>query len=270
MHRAYRVLVAAGLLATWCSVGQVRKTRNVVLPNPRLIHCRSGECSQLWKEESSRGGSVLPAQILLDTVNGEIVGLTSVYEKSVSTEEIRAAIEAVYGKSVLQSDTGGVWRFEREQLVIQLAHEDNGESQLIYLKIAKFGTVSRLTPAAHIFDYSAAYPTPTDFTGFWKSRCSDAWGVQIERQTANLYAVSFCGPAGCFEPGTWMPNTQIVGDPKYRYINPTALEIQSQYGWQTLTKCTPDTNPVLDDSMMPAESPSRKEQRGPAPAPKKP
>ncbi|MFZ0992997.1 MAG: hypothetical protein WAN29_13920, partial [Candidatus Sulfotelmatobacter sp.] len=67
---------------------------------------------------------------------------------------------------------------------------------------------------------------PPDLTGFWKWRCSDAWGVQIKKQTGSLFSVSFCGPGGCFEPGTWMPNTPIVGDPQYRYINPATLEIQ--------------------------------------------
>ena len=39
--------------------------------------------------------------------------------------------------------------------------------------------------------------TPPDFTGFWKGRCSDAFGVQIKKQTENLFSVSFCGPGGC-------------------------------------------------------------------------
>lgn len=101
---------------------------------------------------------------------------------------------------------------------------------------------------------------PPDLTGFWKWRCSDAWGVQIKKQTGSLFSVSFCGPGGCFEPGTWMPNTPIVGDPQYRYINAATLEIQHGDGWQTLTKCTANTNPLLDYSTMPSQSPSTEEQ----------
>ena len=93
---------------------------------------------------------------------------------------------------------------------------------------------------------------PLDFTGFWKWRCSDDWGVQIQKQTGNLFSVSFCGPGGCFEPGTWMPNTPIVGDPRYRYINPTTLAIQHGDGWQTLTKCSSNTNPVMHSSTAPS------------------
>jgi hypothetical protein len=105
--------------------------------------------------------------------------------------------------------------------------------------------------------------TPPDFTGFWKWRCSDEWGVQIKKQTGNLFSVSLCGPGGCFEPGTWMPNTPIVGDPQYRSINPTTLAIQHGNGWQTLTRCTTNANPALDYSSMPAESTSTKEQDTP-------
>ena len=101
-----------------------------------------------------------------------------------------------------------------------------------------------------------AKSAPPDFTGFWKAHCSDAFGVQIKKQRGDLFSVSFCGPGGCFEPGTWMPNTRILGDPKYQFINPTTLEIQHGDGWQTFTKCTTNTSPVLDYSTMPAESPS--------------
>jgi len=102
---------------------------------------------------------------------------------------------------------------------------------------------------------------PADFTGFWKARCSDAFGVQIKKQTGNLYSVSFCGPGGCFEPGTWMPNTPIVGDPQYRSISPTVLELKHGDSWERWTKCTTDTNPVLDYSTMPADSPGTTQQR---------
>ena len=95
---------------------------------------------------------------------------------------------------------------------------------------------------------------PPDFTGFWKWSCSDAFGVQIKQQTAELFSVSFCGPGGCFEPGSWMPNTPIVGDPQYHSISPTTLAIRHGDGWQTLTKCTSDTNPVPGYARMPTES----------------
>jgi hypothetical protein len=97
----------------------------------------------------------------------------------------------------------------------------------------------------------AACKRPADFTGFWKVNCTDAFGVQIKKQPGNLFSVSFCGPGGCFAPGEWVPNTPIIGDPKYRILNPTNIEIRGK-GWTRYTRCTTDTNPVLDYATMPA------------------
>jgi hypothetical protein len=276
MARLCRLTVMGCLLVAFGADAQVGGSRRVVvLPSPHLIHCRSAECSHLWKEDSS-DAAAYPAQVLTDVVHGEIVGLTAEYDKSVSSEDLRSAINAFYPspKEVLD----GLWRFEAEQLVIQLFERSDGTKQLIYLKIVKAGGASSLLPSAHIYPMEQAETpknsdsmknAPPDFTGFWKWRCSDAWGVQIKKQAGNLFLVSFCGPGGCFEPGTWKPNTPIVGDPQYHYINPTTLAIFGNLGWETLTKCTSDTNPVLDYSTMPSESPSTNEHgvSQPAPAP---
>jgi hypothetical protein len=111
-----------------------------------LIHCHSAECSQLWKQDSSDGGIVYPAQVLTDLVNGEVVGLTAVYDKSVSKEEIRAAIDALYAKS--HQANMDMWRVETEQLVISLFDGDNGAREVTYLKIG--GTYASHVPSAHL------------------------------------------------------------------------------------------------------------------------
>ena len=89
-------LIAIGcLLVGFCANAQVGGSpRGVVLPSPQLIHCRSVECSQLWNRNGGPAG--YPAQVLTDVVNGEIVGLTAVYDKSVSIEELRSAIDTLY------------------------------------------------------------------------------------------------------------------------------------------------------------------------------
>jgi hypothetical protein len=81
------------LSASLCATAQAgSSTRKIVLPNPQLIRCHSADCSQLWKQDSDDGDPVYPAQVLTDLVKGEVVGLTAVYDRSVSTEEIRAAV----------------------------------------------------------------------------------------------------------------------------------------------------------------------------------
>jgi hypothetical protein len=62
------------------------------------------------------------------------------------------------------------------------------------------------------------------FIGFWKGNSYEQFGVAIADAGKDLYSVSFCGPGGCFEPGTWAPNTTIINDPHYRIINSDTIE----------------------------------------------
>lgn len=149
-----RFIAIGWLLVAFCADAQVGGSpRGVVLPSPRLIHCRSAECSQLWKNDSGDTASY-PAQVLTDVVNGEVVGVTAVYDKSVSLEELRSAIETRYPnlKDAIPSPNGSSWRVEAEQLAIQLYERKDGTKQLIYLKIVKVGGASSLVPSAHIID----------------------------------------------------------------------------------------------------------------------
>ena len=151
MGIAYRVIAVVGcLFASLYASAQVGdNTRKIVLPNPRLIHCHAEECSQLWRQDSGDGRVVYPAQVLTDFAGGEVVALTAVYDKSVSTQELRAAIDALYAKSkVVQGSKLFVWRVEPERMAVQLADLGDGTNQVAYLK---FGTTSSLVPAAHIF-----------------------------------------------------------------------------------------------------------------------
>ena len=107
----------------------------------------------MWKQVDGSGAAVYPAQILTDFVNGEIVGLTAAYDKSVSSTEIWTAFDTLYGKSrvAIPEDSKTklwLWRVESEQLAIQLSERDDGVKQVGYLK---FGPVSSHIPSAHIF-----------------------------------------------------------------------------------------------------------------------
>jgi hypothetical protein len=132
------------LLVTLGSDAQMGKgTRKIVLPNPQLIHCHTAQCSQLWKEDSPDGGVTYPAQIFTDLVNGSVNGLTAVYDKSVSIEEVRAAINERYGHSAV-AILDGVWRVEQEQLAIAITKQSDGTTQLTYLQF------DARQPSAHI------------------------------------------------------------------------------------------------------------------------
>jgi len=101
--------------------------------------------------------------------------------------------------------------------------------------------------------------TPTDYTGFWKMQCTDAYGISIKANAASGYSLSFCAAAGCVSH--WKPDTTIEGDPSYRTIDSDTLEVRQDDGkWRRLKKCTTETNPKLDDSTMQGQ-PSRPEVR---------
>jgi hypothetical protein len=85
--------------------------------------------------------------VMTDLVNGEIVGLTAVYDKSVSENELRAAIDALYKKWSLRDMP--IWRVETEHVAISIADGNAGAKEVIYLK---FGTYESHLPSAHIYD----------------------------------------------------------------------------------------------------------------------
>ena len=79
-----------------------------------------------------------------------------------------------------------------------------------------------------------AYP----FTGFWKGSCSENFGLVIEPATeSTLYSVSFCGPGGCFKPGTYRPNTSLRGDPRYRVLDNNTIEVEGADGFSRYIRC---------------------------------
>ena len=88
---------------------------------------------------------------------------------------------------------------------------------------------------------------PGAFAGFWKTDCKDAFGLQIMPfGDEGKYSVSFCGPGGCFEPGTYRPLTTIENDPKYEVISQDHIKVVGKRDSRNdYYKCTEDTNPTL-------------------------
>jgi hypothetical protein len=84
-----------------------------------------------------------------------------------------------------------------------------------------------------------AIPSSTHpFAGFWKrAGCRDDFGFAIAPAGVGLYSVSFCGPGGCFKPGTYVPNTPIVGDSDYKIIDSDTLEMRGSPENVTVVRC---------------------------------
>ena len=103
-----------------------------------------------------------------------------------------------------------------------------------------------VTLSITLFSGSALGAKPGIFTGFWKTRCENAFGLQIiPFGEEGKYSVSFCGPGGCFEPGTYRPLTKIENDSAYEVISPDHIKVLGRRGKTDYYKCTKDMNPTL-------------------------
>lgn len=95
-------------------------------------------------------------------------------------------------------------------------------------------------------DYPGEPDPSKNFTGFWKEKCEEPFGLQIMLYgTDGKYSIIFCGPGGCGKQGENGRNTFITKDKNYQVISENEIKIRRSDGWDTYYKCTKETNPVL-------------------------
>jgi hypothetical protein len=107
--------------------------RELRLLNAGLLRCSANEPVVLLRRNA--GGSVDPETVLVDIENGSFHAATLTYPTSVTVEDARASINAVYGKYELRdlaTPEGGVWRNEDERFAIGLAGDADG-TRVMYL-----------------------------------------------------------------------------------------------------------------------------------------
>src|SRR5258706_6033311 len=94
-------------------------------------------------------------------------------------------------------------------------------------------------------DFPGEADPSKDFTGFWKTSCDDAFGLQIMPfGDDGKYSVIFCGPGGCGKPGEDGRNTFIAKDPHYTVVSEGELKVRNNDGsWDAYSRCTKETRP---------------------------
>ncbi len=92
---------------------------------------------------------------------------------------------------------------------------------------ATLDTTRNSSNIGQFLDRDEDYP----YVGFWKENPSDGFGLAINKAGNGLYSVSFCGPGGTFEPGTYRPNTKLVDDPLYKVIDEDTIEVKGDDGF---------------------------------------
>jgi len=85
-----------------------------------------------------------------------------------------------------------------------------------------------------------------DFTGFWKEKCDQAFGLQIMHQgNEGKYSIVFCGPGGCGDPSESRLSF-ITGDKQYEVVSEDELVEVGRSGYrETYHRCTKETHPIL-------------------------
>jgi hypothetical protein len=101
-----------------------------------------------------------------------------------------------------------------------------------------FGALSNPAAGADWMAEKTAVSSPTHpLAGFWKEPdCSDRFGLAIA-PAGHDYSVSFCGPGGCFAPGTYRRNTGLFHDPAYHIVDNDTIEIKGRDGFSTYVRC---------------------------------
>jgi hypothetical protein len=127
-----KTLLAAVLIisAPVCSPAQQDKA-TIILPNPKLLTCRGADCSQLWSN-SSANNTVFPKQLRIDVEAGCLYGMTAIYEKTISFDDMKSAIDQQYGQWKIpgfEKTQLGLWRVESEKFAIQLSISDKKDEK---------------------------------------------------------------------------------------------------------------------------------------------
>jgi hypothetical protein len=124
------------LLASLFTFAQAPQTgKNIVLPNTKLLRCMSLVCSQLWQDKAPDENDIHPSDVAVDLSAGShcLMEVTAHYNKSVSMDDLKAAIDLRYGKWAKATNaTSPVksWRVETETFSIQLREVDKIDAQL--------------------------------------------------------------------------------------------------------------------------------------------
>lgn len=95
--------------------------------------------------------------------------------------------------------------------------------------------------SANIHLSGALNPTPAHpYAGFWKADCRANVGLAIAAAEPGTYSVSLCGPGACYKPGTYSPNTRLVGDDNYKLESRTRMQVKRADGSFTVhERCDP-------------------------------
>jgi hypothetical protein len=130
------IMLAMMFMMSLTSYAQVKQEtgKHVILPSSKLLKCVSFDCSQLWQDKPPDPNDIYPKQVVVDLLKNDYcpTGVMAHYDKSVSIEVLKAAVDERYGKWAMpEFKTGPVmlWRVESEKFVISVSTVDKQEEE---------------------------------------------------------------------------------------------------------------------------------------------
>jgi hypothetical protein len=122
-----KAITAMLFLSMVCGQNKGETGGQIVLPSPNLMRCAT---TQMWQDERRGAGTVYPVQVAMDHFDkaGCPQGVVAMYDKTVSVDDLRTALDRRYGKwARADNNTLSVklWRVEPEKFAIQLATIDD-------------------------------------------------------------------------------------------------------------------------------------------------
>ncbi len=134
MKTILAAMVALAMMALTCLTSHAQ-TKRVILPNSKLIRCVSLECSQLWEDKAPEANDIYPKAVTVELPDNTpcALAVTAQYDKSVSLDDLKAAIDARYAKWAGVTNSASPvksWRVEPERFTIRLRNITEQDAKL--------------------------------------------------------------------------------------------------------------------------------------------
>ena len=113
------------------SASEERKV--IILPNPKMLGCKLADCSPLWLDKVAAANAVFPKQLIIDSNQRCVPGMTALYEKEVSFDDLKAAIDEHWGKFAVpgfEKSSIRLWRVAPDKFAIQLSVADKKNKKM--------------------------------------------------------------------------------------------------------------------------------------------
>ncbi len=130
-----KTILAVMIALTCLTSSSYGQTKRVILPNSKLIRCVSLECSQLWEDKAPEANDIYPKAVTVELPDNTpcALAVTAQYDKSVSLDDLKAAIDARYGKWAGVTNAASPvksWRVEPERFTIRLRNITEQDAKL--------------------------------------------------------------------------------------------------------------------------------------------